>query len=268
VTDLPIGMWIANYREHLQKLVDKGVLKDYAESHTDRKVHFELGLKTRPAEDDTVSVISGMGGATRSVPPALLQLLKLSKSASTTNMHLFSPEGRIERYTDLAPIFQLHHDARLGLYGKRKAHQLAELQRQIEEHTERIRFVQLLLAGSVVLKGAEITDLERLLGPGWGADTPPAITGLGTIDAHEHVLEQGLRFAHPAKLLALPLSALTATAVLRLLAAVTTKQAEHQQLSDKTPKDLWRADLDALEAGLELYWQEMPHEQKEKRKRE
>jgi DNA topoisomerase-2 len=263
VTELPIGMWTASYREHLQKLVEKGVLKDYAESHTDRKVHFELGLKTQPTAEpttaDTVSVISGMGSApARRVPPALAKLLKLSKSASTTNMHLFSPEGRIEQYLSAEEIFRQHHTVRLHLYGERKRHQLAELQRQIEAHTERVRFVQLLLAGTVVLKGVEIADLERLLSVGWGPTPPPPVTGLGPVLATDSVLEQGFGFADPAKLLALPMSALTATAVVRLLATVAKKKEEHAQLSATTPSALWLADLAALEEGLELHWQAMP----------
>ena len=260
VTELPLGQWTASYREHLQKLVEDGVLKDFTEGHTDRKVHFELGLKTRPAEgDDTVSVISGMGHApTRAVPSALLKRLKLSKSAKTTNMHLFSPEGRIEKYATAEEIVSVHHAVRLELYSKRKAYQLAELQRQIKEHEERVRFVQLLLHGTVVLKGVEMAHLERLLGPGWGEDALPAITGLGPGHPDDHVLANGFGFAEPAKLLALPMSALTATAVERLLATVTNKKAEHKTLEETTPKQLWLADLDALEEGLELHWQAMP----------
>ena len=262
VTELPVGCWTASYREHLQKLVDKGVLKDFTESHTDRQVRFELGLKTRPdttAADDTVSVISGMGGgASRPVPPELAKQLKLSKSTSTTNMHLFSPEGRMEHYTDAEQIFRHHYTARLELYGTRKAHQLAELQRQIQEHEERVRFVQLLLDGTVVLKGAELADLERLLGPGWGETAErPAVTGLGP-EADPACLITGFGFAQPAQLLALPMRALTATAVTQLQDTVAKKKAAHQKLLDTTPAQLWLADLDELESGLELYWSEMP----------
>lgn len=258
VTELPIGQWTASYREHLQKLVEDGVLKDFTESHTDRKVHFELGLKTRPTgEDDTVSVISGMGSApARAVPADLLKRLKLAKSGKTTNMHLFSPEGRIEKYATAEELVQVHHGARLALYGKRKAYQLTELQRQIKEHEERVRFVQLLLHGTVVLKGVETADLERLLGSGWGEAELPAVTGLATPDPAR--LATGFGFAEPAQLLALPMSALTATAVERLLATVTKKKAEHKTLEETTPKQLWLADLDALEEGLELHWQAMP----------
>jgi DNA topoisomerase II len=253
VTDLPIGVWVTTYRQHLEKLVERKVVKDFVEDHTDRLVRFEIKLAEAPggakkrkggaadseqaakkSRTDTVTMVSRIGQVpTYDLPPELVEKLKLTKSFSTTNMHLFSAEGKIVKYAHIDEIFRLHYVLRLSMYYDRKEYQLAELLRTMRELEERARFVDLVLAQTVVIMDAEQDALLRAL-------------------TEEH------RFADPEKLLEMKVGQLTATAVAKLRERVDKARQEHQQLADTTPEQLWERDLAELESGLAQHWSEMP----------
>lgn len=72
VSELPVGTWTNDYKEHLETLIEKKIVADFRERHTELNVHFEI---------DFVGTLDP-------------NILKLESTIRTTNMHAFDPSGK------------------------------------------------------------------------------------------------------------------------------------------------------------------------------
>ena len=117
ISELPIGVWTSTFKEKLKKLDIR-----FTESHTDTTVRF---------------VIDRNNG---------LQKLPLSNNIKQ-NWVAFCHD-RI-RKTTLVEVFRTHAEERLALYSKRKQYQLNEMETDMVEKNNRMRFIEQCLAGKV-----------------------------------------------------------------------------------------------------------------------
>ena len=241
ITELPVGVWTNSYKQHLEKLVAKNLVQHFTEDHTDIRVRFEVTLRTRPpapppaagGSSDMVSVVSaiGRGVRTHDLPPALHKAFNLSRRHNMHNMHLFSGDDRCTKFAGFEAIMAVHHRMRLACYERRKAYQLEQLRARMETLEERARFVEMVVADRIVIKGVPKPALLDEL-------------------ANRH------RFADPARLLALPLAQITQTEVEKLRREVGEARRQHADLLATSHQQLWLRDLDALEAELQRSWGE------------
>lgn len=216
ITELPIGTWTAAYKEVLDKLCHpKGLLVSFTEDHTDTRARFELIFREDHQKRD----------------PIQWKPLKLIKSFSMRNMHLFSDENTVTRYGDIMDIFTIHHKVRLAMYVKRRAKLLQDLEARAHDLSEKARYITLVLERDVELIGADKPSLMREL-------------------EHTH------HFADPEKLVAMRQDKLTKTEYERLKREVEAAQQELRKLQDTTPQQLWEHDLDDLEEHLQTAWSE------------
>lgn len=153
ITELPIGVWTSKYKEFLEELL--GVKKDgkkeaknkskivdleeYKEHHTDVHVTFELEFLNKFALDTLIE--SGN----------LEKELKLIKTLSTNNMHLFDTESRIKKYQTPNDIISEFFDIRKIFYKKRYDYLINKYKLELDKISAKVKFIEDIIEGIIIV---------------------------------------------------------------------------------------------------------------------
>lgn len=243
IDELPVGSWTQAYKEWLETLVtaDSNAnfgLRDYKEHHTDATVSFILHLTE-----------AGMKAAESE---GIEKRFKLSTTLSLSNLVCFDPAGRIKKYTE-GPnqILADFYDIRLQLYQRRKDHLADVLTREWTVLDSKVRFIREIVEGRLVVhkrKKAEIVADLRAREYHCMTDEKKETAGdaeEATDDASNSV---GSGYEY---LLRMPIYALTHERMEQLQSERDAKSAALDALLARTPKDLWRSDLEEFLAMWE-----------------
>ena len=117
VTELPPGKWIQDFKEHLDDLLEKGQIQKFENHSTETKPDFRI-WGVDPTD------------------------LNLSRTISTSNMHLIGPDGAVKKYSSPEEILVDYIGIRLDVYKKRKAWLIDEFDSEIQWLTEKARFIR------------------------------------------------------------------------------------------------------------------------------
>jgi DNA topoisomerase-2 len=221
VTELPVGHWTEDFKKHLEALIETNAIKDYVDMSTDTVVDFTI---TFPATSDFAALTT----ATVDHGTAVEKLLKLYTTESTSNMHLFDSQDQLKKYGNVRDIVRDYYATRLSLYGKRKTHQLATMTAELLILTNKARYIQELLDGSIDLRrkrGDELTAMMRS-------------KGYDTMEGDEQY----------KYLLKLPMDSVSEENVQKLLKEKGQKELCHATLQGTSIEQLWLADLAELRA--------------------
>ena len=214
VTELPVGHWTEDFKKHLETLIESGAIKDYVDMSTDTVVDFTIAF---PA---TASLDAG----------AIEKLLKLCTTESTSNMHLFDSHDQLKKYGNVRDIVRDYYATRLELYGKRKTHQLAAMTAELRVLSNKARYIQELLDGSIDLRRKRGDELVTML----------RSKGYDTITTEND--------QHYKYLLKLPMDSVSEENVQKLLKEKGQKELYHAALESTSIEQLWLADLAELRA--------------------
>jgi len=130
INELPPGLSTQDFKEHLDKLVTKGTIKNY----------------TNHSTEDTVKVqVAGYDGNDA------YKDLHLLKTVRTSNMHLWSPYGGIKKYNSPLDIIREFAKRRLGLFKDRKAHVVDVLERRAAERSTRADFITKVVNEEIIV---------------------------------------------------------------------------------------------------------------------
>ena len=121
ITELPIGTWISDFRETLEKLLAEGKIKDFSDTSTDTDILIKLKL--------------GDGGV-----PVIEKILQ--DKIRLSNMHLFNSENIIQKYSSPNEILSEFACVRFDLYVKRRDHILKTLNSKLPYHENVVRFIK------------------------------------------------------------------------------------------------------------------------------
>ena len=141
ITELPIGTWSNTYKNFLENLVDKKVIVSYVGACTDTIVDFEV-IVTDSFDMENVE-----------------DILKLSSTIRTSNMHCFDVSNRIKKYDNVADIEHDHFEERKRMYHVRKSYQLQVLSHELLLLEEKCRFFSNKLEGSIKIEGRRFQDV-------------------------------------------------------------------------------------------------------------
>ena len=114
----------------------------------------------------------------------LASQLQLEASHSLSNAHAFDAHGELRHFRSPHELIEMHAEARLAAYAKRKAHDLAHLAAELELLDARARFVGMAVRDELpLLRGAPtqmLLDALRSAGfkPGLGATSLLGTTSL------------------------------------------------------------------------------------------
>jgi DNA topoisomerase-2 len=217
VTELPVGHWTEDFKKHLESLIESGAIKDYVDMSTDTVVDFTI---TFPATADLTNQALVDHGT------AIEKLLKLCTTESTSNMHLFDSQDQLKKYGNVRDIVRDYYATRLSLYGKRKTHQLAAMAAELRVLSNKARYIQELLDGSIDLRRKRGDELTAML-QSKGYD----------------LVENDNQYKY---LLRLPMDSVSEDNVHKLLKEKGQKEAHHSMLEGTSIEQLWLADLAEL----------------------
>jgi DNA topoisomerase-2 len=208
VTDLPPPRESDAYKEDWIKAEVAPGGVFIGEHHTDEVVHYVLKQCILKTDDP-------------------VKELGMERKISTSNMHLLDADGRLKKYADPREILVDHAHVRLQVYEARLRHLIVEGERAARLATNRATYVSLCVEGRLV--PASYADAAA-------ADAACAEVGLDRVDgSYDYLHGMSISSLHQSKV-----------AALRTTAATKTQEVE--ALRSKTPKDLWRSDLERLSA--------------------
>jgi len=166
VTELPVGLWTENFKELLEELIDPGLnkegkkivplVKDYDDMSKDTTVDFTITLQKGKVEElETTQLEHGCN--------ALEKLFKLYTTNTTTNMHLFDADDKLRKYDNIEEIIDDYFETRLKLYSDRKAYLIDALERELLILSNKARYIQELLDGTIDLRKKKKDEIISML---------------------------------------------------------------------------------------------------------
>nr|QFG74738.1 MAG: DNA gyrase/topoisomerase IV, subunit A [Megaviridae environmental sample] len=216
ITELPVGEWTQNYKEFLEKQLDIESNKktrsfiNYKDNNTDKKVHFELEFSK---------------GA-KLTNESFKKNYHMIKKINLNNMHLYSIDGNIKKYNSIKDIMTEYFDHRLELYDKRLKYLLAELKKQLDLISYKVKFILMVINNELIVNNRKKSDIEKDLVQN---DFPK--------------LGQNSDFGY---LLNMPIYTLTLEKINELKKQMENKESEYNSLLEETATSLWKKELTIL----------------------
>jgi DNA topoisomerase II len=141
ISELPVLTWTNDYKEFLEGLLEKKILTDFREKHTEENVLFELDFTGTPD----------------------VSILKLETTIRTSNMHAFDAKGKIKKYDSPLDILREWFDVRKKFYIKRKKFLLSDLTTRSIIAENKSRFITMINNGELIVsKKSEKVLAEEL----------------------------------------------------------------------------------------------------------
>ena len=234
ITELPVGKWTMPYTSFLESLVDGSVdkagkkvppvLKDFTSISTEVSVDFTVVFpKGKLAELQADVDANGITGVEK--------LLKLTTTVSTTNMHMFNSEIKLHKYDTVEEVIDDFYGVRMGLYQKRKDYLVADMEKKLVRLSNRARYIQETLAGTIDLRRKTAAQVAELL--------------------------TGMKFAQIdgdfKYLVKMPMDSVTQENVESIVKEKENTEMELAALKAKTLQKMWLDELAALEQQYIIY---------------
>jgi len=234
ITELPVGKWTMPYTTFLETLVDgttdkagkkiPAVLKDFMSVSTEINVDFTVVFpKGKLAELQAEVDSNGITG--------IEKLLKLTTTISTTNMHMFTSQLKLHKYDTVEEVIDDFYVVRMGLYQKRKDYLVADMEKKLVRLSNRAKYIQENLAGTIDLRRKTAQQVSDLL----------TSMKFATIDGD---------FKYLVKM---PMDSVTQENVAHIMKEKETTELELAALKAKTLQKMWLDELDILEREYSSY---------------
>ena len=197
VKELPPGKWTQDFKEHLDTLVEKGTISGYKNNSTTEMVDF---------------VVEGYTGKD------VNKDLKMTKAIHTTNMHLFHPKDGIKKYKSAEDILVDFVAIRLDTYKKRKAHMVQSMTEECKLLSDKARFIQMVVDGTLVVFRRKKQEIETDLKTHGFAEPYDHLMNIKTYQYTEEAIE-------------------------KMITEEATLKAKLVELKKLTTVDMWKLDV-------------------------
>jgi DNA topoisomerase-2 len=157
--------------------------------------------------------------------------LKLFTTVSTTNMHMFNAECKLHKYSTVEEIIEDFYNLRLGLYGKRKAHLVSDMERKLVRLSNRAKYIQLTLTGAIDLRHKTSPQVQDML----------STNGFDMIDGDYKYLVK------------MPMDSVTKENVEHIMKEKETTEMELAALMAMSLEKMWLGELEVLDGQYMLY---------------
>jgi DNA topoisomerase-2 len=229
VTELPVGYWTEDFKEHIEYWCNPGedkdknkipaIIKDYEDMSRDTDVDFTITfVKGKLEELENSKGDHGCNG--------LEKLLKLYTTNSTTNMHLFDANDTLQKYEKVTDIIDAYYDVRLKMYQTRKDNMIESLERELMMLTNKAKYIQENLDGTIDLRKKKKEQVVEML----------QTKGYDVIDDDEDY----------KYLVKMPMDSVTEENVERLNKEHGNKAAELETIKSTTINKMWLNELENL----------------------
>ena len=169
ITELPIGTWIMPYKDYLDTLTEPSLpdksgkrepaqIREFVSNCTETLVDFVVTFskgQIELLESTMVDPVTGING--------LEKLLKLTTMMSNTNMYLFDENERLRKYHSTKDILDAFYPVRRQLYEIRKTYLVGELEKKLLKVSNRVKYIEETLGGSIDLRHKKTEEVTHLL---------------------------------------------------------------------------------------------------------
>jgi DNA gyrase/topoisomerase IV subunit A len=210
VTEIPPGYTYEKYEQHLEGLVEKGVLHSYEDHSSDRArytLRFPKADLARLVADNKLD--------------ALLNMVE----TETENLTVLDENGSLRVFGSALAVVQHFVAVRLGYYEKRKVALLESLAESIRVLEARVRFLHDVISGRMELGKVSREQAVR------------SLTEQGV-----HQVDGGYTY-----LLNMPIVQMTADKIVELENRLVKTRQERVMVEQTTAKDMYFSDLKELE---------------------
>jgi DNA topoisomerase-2 len=229
VTELPVGFWTENFKEHLEYLIDPGqdkdgkkivaFIKDYDDMSRDTNIDFTITFPKGKIEELETNIIEYNCNS-------LEKLLKLYTTNTNTNMHLFNAEDKLKKYNKVEEIIDDYFDTRLKMYEMRKEYLINALERELLLLSNKAKYIKENLDGTIDLRKKKNEEVIKMLQ-----------------DKNYNIIDDDEQFKYLVKL---PMDSVTEENVEKIFKEYGNKEAELEVTKKKTPAQMWSEELDVL----------------------
>lgn len=143
VTELPVGYWTQDFKEHLESMIDSKI-HSYLNYSSDTEVRFVIRYFPDKIKD-------------------ILKDFKLVRTIRTTNMHLYDADGNMKKYTSPNEILSDFVEVRLKYYNMRKEYLVKSMTRELHILDNKIRFINMIVAEELIVFKKQKKELEKEL---------------------------------------------------------------------------------------------------------
>jgi DNA topoisomerase-2 len=236
VTELPVGFWTENFKEHLESLIEPGVdkdgkkivsqVKDYDDMSKDTTVDFTITLQKGKVEElEAIQLEHGCN--------ALEKLFKLYTTSSTSNMHLFDAEDKLKKYDTVEEIIDDYYEIRMSMYIERKAYLIDTLEKELVILSNKARYIQELLDGTIDLRKKKKDEIVDMLQK-----------------KDYDIINDDTDFKY---LIKMPMDSVSEENVDKINREHNDKSDELQRIKETTEKQMWLCELEYLEQEYAKY---------------
>jgi DNA topoisomerase-2 len=158
------------------------------------------------------------------------KLLKLTTTVSTTNMHLFDAKDKLKKYDSVIDIIDDYYETRLNYYVKRKTHLIQVLENELMVLSNKARFIQENLTGSIDLRKKTKDAINTIL-----KDKKfDLIAGVGKTGDYNYLVK-------------MPMDSVSAENVEKLLKEKGEKELELEIIKMNSINQMWMIELEKFE---------------------
>ena len=229
VTELPVGYWTEDFKELLESLlepsVDKegkktpAIIKDYDDLSKDTNVDFTITFSKGKLEE-----LEGCKGEYNC--NGLEKLLKLYTTNTTTNMHLFDANEKLQKYNKITEIIDAYYETRLKLYNERKVFMINNIEKELVLLSNKSKYIKEILDGTIDLRKKKREEITLML----------KTKGYNVINDDEEY-----RY-----LIKMPMDSVTEENIEKLLKEKGDKEAELEIIKVTTINKMWVSELNKL----------------------
>jgi len=235
ITELPVGKWTMPYTSFLESLmdgtsVDKAgkkippAIKDFTSVCTEVSIDFTVVFpKDKLDELQETKDANGCDGVEK--------LLKLFTTVSTTNMHMFDANIKLHKYQSVEEIIDDFYGIRIETYKKRKAHLVAALEKKLVKLSNRARYIQETLKGTIDLRRKTAEQVVKLL-----------------TDLKFALYDGDFKY-----LVKMPMDSVTQENVESIMKEEADTKMELDTLKATTLEQMWSTELGVLDVQYDLY---------------
>jgi len=152
ITELPIGVYQDDYKEHLNKLEDEGIIKEYIDSSTEDGFDFEIKV---PRVTSGTPIFE-MGR------DELMKTFKLV-ARDTENFTCWGHDGKMKVFNSAQEIINYFVEYRLDKYEARRIKLIENLKNDLSWANEKLRFIKFYLKSPNDFAKKGKADLYALL---------------------------------------------------------------------------------------------------------
>ena len=243
VTELPIGSWTESvYKEFLEASLIDAAEKDPKKTKKQFLLSYE-NYSSLTAVRFVLKFPQQSFAAFIADPLRVTADLHLTSNLTLSNMHLFDARNVICKYATTSDILRAFYDVRLDFYGRRRTYLLRRLARELAILRSKIRFIEEVMAGDLIVFKRPKEELLLDLGG----------RGYMVVDAAANVSdEQPDAAGDYSYLLSLNVAAFTQERIDALQKQTDEKDDELRTVEGTSDMDMWRTDLSAFESSYVL----------------